>query len=301
MTTATQRTRAGNDAAPHDFLTMGPVHLDVVDAARSLTFWRDVVRLVVRRQERDEVELGTETDTLVVLHPGAVHARERGRTGLYHVALIVPSEPELARVLARLVQRRVRMGATDHTVAKSLYLNDPDGIGLEIAFETPQRMREMRATPTGIEVIDADGRVRSGNDPLDVEELLGAFPASDLDAPIANGTTVGHVHLSVPNLDTAYSFYRDRIGLLEHFYGPHIGFGDLSSGGLSTHRLGVNVWSGPRALPPSPGSAGLRHFTLRYDSTERLNRALERLGRVERMADGCRALDPFGNAMVLTA
>jgi len=63
---------------------------------------------------------------------------------LYHLAIYPPNEPELARVLARLQQSGHRFGTTDHAVAKSLYVNNPDGIGLEIAIETPERVRTVR-------------------------------------------------------------------------------------------------------------------------------------------------------------
>src|SRR5262245_50059261 len=155
-----------------DFATFGPIHLDIVDRDRSLQFWRDVVGLRVRRESAGAMELGTPRETLLVLHPGASSGVRRGHTGLYHLAIHLPNEPEFARVLARLIMRRWPIAPTDHVMSKAIYLNDPDGIGLELTLETPERQRSMRVVGTSMEVIDAGGRFRSGRDPLDVEEVL---------------------------------------------------------------------------------------------------------------------------------
>jgi catechol 2,3-dioxygenase len=89
-----------------DFMTFGPVHLDVIDADRSLGFWKDVVGLHLRGRNEAALELGTPDETLIVLHPGAVSRPRRGFSGLYHVAIHLPNEVEFARVLARLIKRR---------------------------------------------------------------------------------------------------------------------------------------------------------------------------------------------------
>lgn len=283
-----------------DFATFGPVHLDIVDRERSLQFWRDVVGLQLRRDSESALELGSERETLLVLHPGATSPVRRGHTGLYHVAIHLPNEPEFARVLARLIIRHWPIAPTDHVMSKAIYLNDPDGIGLELTLETPERQRSMRVTGMTMEVIDANGRRRSGRDPLDVEHVLAYLPDRDFERPMPDGTKVGHVHLHVGDLDAALRFYRDALGFLEHMNAPQIGMADLHAGGRFQHRLAINVWQGRGAPPPPPGTAGLRHFTIRFESPERLTAALSRLD-ASADADGHRVRDPSGNTMVLSA
>jgi catechol 2,3-dioxygenase len=306
MSTAIPTTPAAGQ--PADFATLGPVHLDVVDADRSLGFWRDVVGLRLRSRADATLELGTDEETLLVLHPGATGRVRRGFRGLYHVAIHLPDEPEFARVLARLIARRYPIAPTDHVMSKAIYLDDPDGIGLELTLETPERQRSIRVLGTHIEITDSDGQMRSGRDPLDVEQLLAQLPDAHVERPVPPGTTVGHMHLHVNDLDAAFRFYRDVLGFMEHLYVPQMGAADLHAGGRFPHRLAVNAWQGTGALPPPAGTAGLRSYTIRYDSPARLNAVLQRVPDARRDADdsghdgtGYWIADPAGNAIRLTA
>ena len=283
-----------------EFVTFGPVHLDVVDRSRSLHWWQDVVGLRPLSSRDDQAALGVNGEPLVVLHSGATSPVRRGYSGLYHLALLVPDEPALARVLARVLEARSLIGATDHIVAKSLYLSDHDGIGLEIALETPERLKTSRWHGTEHEIVDAEGnRYGGAGIPLDVEQVLATLPDSDLAQPLPTATKVGHVHLAVSDFDASYRFYRDKLGFLQGEYVPMVGFGDLSAGGRVTHRIALNTWQGT-GVPPRPREmAGLDHFTLRFDAPERLRDALSRLDDLQRRGGELWARDPDGNAILL--
>jgi catechol 2,3-dioxygenase len=286
-------------ATAGDFVTFGAVHLDITDADRSLAFWRDRVGLQVRGEEHDALHLGTDEQTLLVLHPGADSPVRPGHAGIYHLAIHLPNEGEFARILARLFARRTFMSPTDHVFSKAIYLDDPDGIGLEFTLETPERLRSVRMTPTGPEVIDASGRKRSGRDPLDVREVLTHLPDDDVDRPLPNGTTIGHVHLHVGDIDAGHRFYRDTLGFLDaNDFGSGV---DFHANGRFKHRMAINVWQGVGVTQPPDGTAGLRHFTIRYDTPERLEAALERVSLATTHPDGHLVHDPAGNAMVLTS
>jgi len=290
-------TRADTSA---EFLAYGPVELNVMASDRSVRFWRDIVGLKVRDEDSDMVELGTDDATLLALHPGATSAVQRGHTGLYHLAIYVPGEAEFARLAARLIAHHQRFGATDHLMAKSLYLSDPDGIALELALETPERFGSVRITTSGIDVIDAQGRRRSGNDSLDVESILAEHRNADIERPLPARTAFGHVHLSVRTLERAIAFYRDVLGFVLQNYWPHLGMADFHAGQGPLHRLAVNTWSGAGATPAPPGMAGLRAMTLRYESTLRLAQVLARLPAAESTSRGYRVQDPDGNTLLLT-
>jgi catechol 2,3-dioxygenase len=288
-------------AEQRDFITFGPVHLDATDGDRALAFWRDVLGLELLEERDGALVLGAGADPLVVLRPVATRPVLRGFSGLYHLAVHLPDEPEFARVLARLIALRYPIAPTDHTMSKAIYLDDPDGIGLELTLETPGRLREWRVDDAGFLAVDAEGRRRSGRDPLDVPEVLRTLSDRDYMRPLPGGTTVGHVHLHVSDLEAAHAFYRDALGFLEHTNAPAIGMADLHAGGRFPHRLALNVWQGAGAPQPPPGTAGLRHFTLRFDSQARLDEATRRVGAVERRDDGRLTRDPAGNAVLLTA
>jgi catechol 2,3-dioxygenase len=266
-----------------ELATFGPVHL-VTDADRSLSFWRDRVGLQIRDRQADALSLGTDRETLLVLHPVATSPARPGYAGLYHLAIHLPNEGEFARVLARLFDRRTFMSPTDHVMSKAIYLDDPDGIGLELTLETPERMRSMRMTPTGPEVIDASGQRRSGREPLDVREVLGALPDGDLTRPLPTGTTIGHMHLHVGNIAAGHRFYRDSLGFIDaNDFGSGV---DFHANGRFKHRLAINTWQGTGVTQPPAGTTGLRHFTIRFDSPKRLQTTLERVDGATPHPDG---------------
>ena len=280
-----------------DFIAFDAVDLDVVDRDRSLAWWRDVVGLKVLADRASGVELGVEADPLVVLRATASLPVARGYSGLYHLALKLPDEAAFAQTLARLLKSGHPISTIDHVVARSIYLTDPDGIGLELAFETPERVRSIYwpETATEPQIIDAHGRSRNGLGRLDVQHVMSKLPDEELPESLPAGTNVGHVHLKVNDLRTAYDFYRDRLGFRPFNYVPVIGYGDLGAGGHLTHRIAVNTWQGVGTPPRPLQMAGMDHFTLRFDSPERLLAVLSSLEDVEHDGEDAVVRDPAGN------
>ena len=284
-----------------ELITFGTVHLDIQDLARSVPFWRDIVGLHRVETIDGAAALGVGGEPLVVLHPSATRPVQRNYSGLYHIAINLPSEAELARLLARVRVSRHHYGATDHIIAKSIYLNDPDGIGLEMTFETPDRVRSFQwnSGERSPLVIDAEGRRRGGVEPLDTDELLAAFTGGDVMQPAPADTIVGHLQFQVGNLQNSYQFYRDKIGLIQSMYAPWARYGDLGAGGRVAHRIALNMWHGVGAPPRPPGVAGLRSFTMRFASPEHLSQAVARIGDAEVRGGDYVARDPDGNAFVM--
>ena len=124
-------------------LRVGHTHLKVSDLERALGFWRDVIGLEVTFQRpqaaflsaggyHHHIALNT-WDSLGGPPPAP------GMTGLFHVALLYPDRPSLARVLRRLIEAGVQLdGASDHGVSEALYLQDPDGNGVELYRDRPR-------------------------------------------------------------------------------------------------------------------------------------------------------------------
>ncbi|MEO8680420.1 MAG: VOC family protein [Vicinamibacterales bacterium] len=229
---------------------IGAVTLRVRDLDRSSAFYQEVLGFRELHRSGRVASLGTANEhTLIALeeHPGAVF-RPRRSAGLFHVAILTPSRAALGRSLRRLVDRGWPLsGVADHLVSEALYLDDPDGLGLEIYRDRPRDSWQRH----GPEII-------MGTDPLDIEELArepGAeLPWNGLDA----GTVIGHVHLQVPHLDTAESFYCQGGGftpMLRRYPGALF----VAAGGYH-HHVGLNTWAGV-GVPPPPGDAvGLRRF-----------------------------------------
>ena len=88
-------------------------------------------------------------------------------------------------------------------------------------------------------------------------------------------TRIGHVHLTVANLERALRFYRDVLGFaVTASYGRDAVF--LSAGGYH-HHIGLNTWAGAGAARPAPGTTGLYHFAILYPDRRALATALRRV------------------------
>jgi catechol 2,3-dioxygenase len=290
---------------PGETIAHGAVHLDVTDLPRALAFWRDLLGLTDLGGADGVARLGAGGRELIVLHGGAERGPQRGHSGLYHVALHLPDEREFARVMARLGAARWPQAPTDHIFSKATYLDDPDGIGLELTLETVDRVSEMSVHGADFRIIDSDGRPRRPVEPLDTEEVMSHLSGADsLDLPLPEATKVGHVHLHVGDLEAANAFYRDQIGFAEHTF-LLLGMADLQTGGTFPHRLALNVWQGVGAPQPPAGTAGLRHFTLVAEDAASLAAIRERLESagvpLEAEGDALFARDPAGNRFQLAA
>ncbi len=88
-------------------------------------------------------------------------------------------------------------------------------------------------------------------------------------------TRIGHVHLTVANLERALKFYRDLMGFqVTARFGKDAVF--LSSGNYH-HHIGLNTWSGENATPAPHGHTGLYHYAILYPSREDLAKAFKRV------------------------
>jgi catechol 2,3-dioxygenase len=283
----------------------GAVHLDVTDLPRALAFWRDLLGLTDLGEADGFARLGAGGRELIVLHAGAERPPQRGHSGLYHVALHLPDAREFARVIARLAAAHYPQSPTDHIFSQATYLDDPDGIGLELTLETPERAAEISVDGGTFRLIDSEGRARRPSEQLDIEAVFAHLEAdAALDQPLPDGTKVGHVHLHVGDLEAGNAFYRDQLGFGQHIFMP-MGMADLHTGGRFPHRLALNIWQGQGAPQPPAGTAGLRHFTIVARDAAGLAATLSRLeaAGTDLEADGeaLFARDPSGNRFQLAA
>ena len=238
---------------PHD-LSLGPVGLAVRDLDRSLRFYTDRLGLSALEHEPGRALLDAGTRPLLELIERPDGKRDEREAGLFHVALRVPDRAALARTLRRLLDEAVPLtGASDHVVSEALYLDDPDGHGLEIYADRPR------------EAWYRNGKLTIETLPLDGRDLL---TAADRPAGLPEATVVGHVHLETHDLAAARRFYVDGLGLEIMAEVPRALF--LAQGGYH-HHLAVNGWRRrQRPAEDRPDRIGLLYYTLIADRTERL-------------------------------
>jgi catechol 2,3-dioxygenase len=270
---------------------IGGVHLQIRDLGRSLAFYRDLLGFR---------EVGREGTTVLLSAPGsrspllALTERRDARpkpprtTGLYHVAIRVPTRRDLARTFRRLIEAEWPFqGFSDHGVSEALYLPDPDGNGLEIYRDRPRAQWPWR-----------EGQLAMVTRPLDVEGLL-QEGASEPWSGLPPETDIGHVHLHVADLDEAEAFYSGILGLAvtqRNYPGARF----FAAGGYH-HHVGTNTWAGRGAPPPPPDAVGLRAFSLVVPDEEAWQGIRERARRAGWLVlEGSRAFflrDPSGNGV----
>lgn len=271
----------------------GAVALVVADLPRSLRYYQDRIGLRLHRQEEGRAWLGAGGEDLLHLveQPGA-RPVQRGRTGLYHFALLTPSRPELAKVLHHLLRTETPIdGASDHGVSEALYLADPDGHGIEIYRDRPKREWPFQGP-----------RLHMTTDPLDARGLLATAPHGDDGwEGLPPATTIGHVHLHVADLGAAEDFYVNILGLdLMQRFGSQASF--VSAGGYH-HHLGLNTWAGVGAPPPPDTAARLAWFELVLPDAAALEKVTTRLQTASLGAPanggGWRVPDPARNLLIV--
>jgi catechol 2,3-dioxygenase len=271
---------------------MGAVELSVGDLDRTLDYWQNVVGLRVLERENGTASLGADTELVrFVEEPGARPVS--GHTGLFHVALLVPDRPSLARWLAHAARDGVHLeGLSDHYVSEAVYLRDPDRHGIEIYADRPRDVWEGKVDQV------------MTTKPVDVENLLGELddPATEPFDRLPDGTVVGHTHLRVADVPATVDFYRDVLGLdLIAALRSQAAF--LSAGGYH-HHVGANTWESHGAGPAGPGFATLRHAAIVLPDAAERDRVAARVADAgqepEAREDGILVRDPAQNALLLT-
>ncbi len=271
---------------------VGKVRLRVADIDDLATFYERVVGLRSMQREGDLVLLGNEGGEPVielVSAPGAPPAPGFS-TGLFHLAILVPDRAELARALRRVEGAGWRLtGASDHLVSEALYLQDPEGNGIEIYRDRPRDQWNRD-----------NGELRMATLPLDLDAVLGEADEAGNGMPTT--TKMGHVHLQVADIPAAEGFYNGALGL-DVMVRSYPGALFLSAGGYH-HHVGLNTWQSQGAPPPPEGALGLDRYELVLPSEAERDAAADRLadrGDPVRLEEGVLASDPSGNRVLLTA
>lgn len=152
----------------HSGVRIGHVHLKVADLERSLAFYCGVLGFQLTQRYGPGAAFVSAGGYHHHIGLNTWESRggkppPRGTTGLYHVAILYPDRQSLADALRRLIEHQIPLeGAADHGVSEALYLQDPDGNGLELYID-----RDPAEWPR-----DANGELQMTTEPLDLKSLL---------------------------------------------------------------------------------------------------------------------------------
>lgn len=147
---------------------IGHIHLKVADLERSLGFYRDILGFEVQQLLGDSAVFISAGGYHHHIGLNTWHSKNAGpaplkAAGLYHTAILYPTRKDLAIILNRLVATKYPLtGASDHGVSEAIYLNDPDGNGVELYWDKPNHQWPK----------DAKGNLQMITAPLDLTALL---------------------------------------------------------------------------------------------------------------------------------
>ena len=282
----------------HPNTVLGEVKLRVSDLERSILFYEQVVGLTLLSRTGEHVASFTAkggSAPLLILEeiPNAKKVAPRSHAGLYHFAILLPDRTSLGIALRHLAESGIEIGQGDHTVSEALYINDPDGHGIEIYADRPRSTWKK----------DEHNNYIMGTDPVDVQGLLqlaGVTPFTGLPA----GTIIGHVHFHTSDLEEARHFYNHLLGFDIVVDASRYMHALFASAGGYHHHIGLNVWAGKGAPKVPSDAVGIDYFTIIFENQAVYEEALVRLEQngvsVSRKAEEARVMDPFGIQIRIT-
>lgn len=159
--------KENNYKAP-DSTRIGHVHLKVSDLKRSLEFYQGLLGFEVTMMYGEQAaflsaggyhhHIGLNTWHSLNAPPAQEQA-----VGLYHTAILYPSRKDLARIFDRIRRAYYPLtGASDHGVSEALYLDDPDGNGVELYWDRPKELWPKKS----------DGSIDMYTRPLNLDGLM---------------------------------------------------------------------------------------------------------------------------------
>lgn len=273
-------------------MRIGMVTLRVRNLDLVTNYYRDAIGLTVMQRTTTGARLGAGGVPLLDLSLRASAATEaRNAAGLYHTAFLMPTRKDLARWLVHAATNKVPLsGFADHLVSESVYLDDPEGNGIEVyADRAPESWKW------------DGGTVAMATDPLDFDNLLALTnPRISNYAGAPDGLRIGHMHLRVGDLEQADRFYSGVIG-----FDPtrkRTGAAFLSSGRYH-HHLAINVWQSAGAGRRDDAASGLAWFSLEIAAPDILQAQEQRLRQAgvpaAGIAGGIETSDPWGTKVRL--
>ena len=242
-----------------DTTQIGTVALKVADLAKMSQFYQAIIGLHLIKETDTTAILGVGQRPLLILNQVHTPLAKSQKTGLYHTAFLLPTRAALGDALLHyLTIKAPLIGASDHGYSEALYLGDPEGNGIEVYRDKPTSEWDIRE----------DGEIVGTSLELDAQAVVDSATRQWSGFP--EGTTVGHIHLQVSDLNETQTFYTDVLGLsLKNNFGAQAKF---FATGAYHHHVGANTWNGQGLPPMTTNDLGLDYYTFNTKTYMELKR-----------------------------
>ena len=234
-------------------ISLGEVTLNVHDVVSQAAFYSNYIGFSILSQTDSEAELGLKDSKQVLIRLLKTDLPAKDNYGLFHIAILVPSRPALGAALKHLLLSGVNLtGGADHGYSETIYLDDPEGNGIEIYCDKPVEEWDIRE----------DGRIIGVTEELDANGLLAS--SQNLNTYYLNKETViGHVHLSVRDAMASSKRYQKIFNLGDKMTIPSASW--IASGNYH-HHLAFNQWAGPNLAKREKNRPGLNSFSIIFQN-----------------------------------
>lgn len=243
-----ERSASGDAPITISTVTLRVNNLDLVG-----DFYQSALGLSQLAGDGEAMVLGAGQTPLLILQKDRNARRYPFEAGLFHTAFLMPDRAALGRWLQFAAQSNLRLtGAADHHVSEALYLDDPEGNGIEIYADRPSDHWQT----------EADGQLRMGSYQLDLDGIARSADGNWSAAP--EDMIIGHVHLQVGDVAQSHAFMTQELGQNLMRFSGSAGF--YASGGYHHHFAG-NIWNSQGAGRRSANSTGLHSVAVKTDGT----------------------------------
>lgn len=235
------------------------VSLNVKDLDLLVDFYTNKIGLELIKKENNMALLGLGEKALLEL-VGVDKKTYKKPTGLYHIAYLLPSRSDLANALFSLKEKRAPLyGFADHGYSEALYLKDPEGNGIEIYADKDKEKWDIRE----------DGSIIGYTKVLDREGLL-EEKTCDKPVNLPEGTRIGHVHLSVKDLEGTKDFYTNILGFDNKFEFSRQAV--FMASGLYHHQVAINSWDSINMNLREDKDLGMNYYEILLEDKVDLDR-----------------------------
>lgn len=247
-----------------DAIHISRIDLYVSNLEISKEFYTNQLGFSILKEDKHMISLSVDHEhEILCLHENQNLELKHTENNIYHFAILLPTRKDLGNYLHHLIRKQIPIdGAADHLVSEAIYLQDPDGIGIEISCDKDDSTWFIKE-----DFIDMDTL------PFDYK---GVYYAAD-DQPFTTlpiDTIIGHLHLQVSDIEKIKKFYQDVIGF--KITNEEMKDAIFLSDKNYHHHLAINTWN-----KQSKKINQMKSFTITYPNCEKFVKTIDQIKKLK--------------------